>query len=116
LKKCIQAAQMPRSISFGNFYDTFFIVHHDHSWQYQGRGIPESLEEKLASRDDRADLVTVNLGPSSEWFMKSKNGRMWWSGISDELDKAIANILKDDHYLHFLDFGESGSYFVSYDD
>lgn len=116
LKKCLASAQQPRSVSFGSTYDTFFVVFHDGSWQYQGRGIPESLEEKLASRDDKADLVAVNLGPGGEWFIKARNGRMWWSGITEDLDKVIADILKDGHYLEFLDFGESGSYFVSYDE
>ena len=116
LKKCVASAQPPRSVAFGSSYDTFFVVFQDGSWQYEGRGIPESLEEKLASRDDRADLVAVNLGPSGEWFLKARNGRMWWSGISTELDQVIANILNAGNYLHFLDFGENGSYFVSYDE
>jgi hypothetical protein len=116
LKKCLQSAQPPRSVAFGSSYDTFFVVFHDGSWQYEGRGIPESLEEKLASRDDRADLDAVNLGPSGEWFLKARNGRMWWSGISTELDQVIANILNAGNFLHFLDFGENGSYFVSYDE
>ena len=115
LKKCVSTAQQPRSVSFGSTYDTFFVVFKDGSWQYQGRGIPESLEEKLAARDDRADLTCVNLGPSGEWFLKAKNGRMWWSGITEELDRVIADILNGGNYLHFLDFGENGSYFVSYD-
>jgi hypothetical protein len=116
LIKCINSAQQPRSVAFGSSYDTFFVVFHDGSWQYQGRGIPESLEEKLASRDDRADLALVNLGPGGEWFLKARNGRMWWSGISHELDKVIADILGAGHFLHFLDFGENGSYFVSFDE
>mmetsp|Transcript_2240 Transcript_2240/g.3777 ORF Transcript_2240/g.3777 Transcript_2240/m.3777 type:complete len:474 (+) Transcript_2240:100-1521(+) len=114
LKKSLASAKLPRSVAFGSTYDTFFIVFHDGSWQYQGRGIPESLEEKLASRDDRADLVTVNLGPSGEWFLKAENGRMWWSGITEELDSVLGQILNDG-YLHNMDFGENGSYFVSYD-
>ena len=116
IKKCLQTASPPKCVSFGGTYDTFFVIFQDGSWQYQGRGIPESLEQKLASRDDRADLVTVNLGPSGEWFVKARNGRMWWSGISVDLDRVIAKILNDGHYLHFLDFGENGSYFVSYDE
>jgi hypothetical protein len=116
LKNCLQSNQPPRSIAFGSSYDTFFVVFHDGSWQYEGRGIPASLEEKLASRHDRADLVAVNLGPSGEWFLKAKNGRMWWSGISTELDQLIAKILNAGNFLHFLGFGENGSYFVSYDE
>jgi len=116
VKKCLSEKHIPRSVAFGSTYDTFFVVFHDGSWQYQGRGIPSSLEEKLAAREDRPDLAAVNLGPAGEWFLKAKNGRMWWSGISPELDQVIANILNSGNYLHFLDFGDNGSYFVSYDD
>ena len=116
LKKCVNSGQQPRSVAFGSTYDTFFVVFSDGSWRYQGRGIPESLEEKLAARDDRADLVTVNLGPAGEWFLKARNGRMWWSGISEALDEVIADILSSGNFLHYLDFGEHDSYFVSYDE
>jgi hypothetical protein len=114
LKKALAAGKLPRSVAFGSTYDTFFVVFHDGSWQYQGRGIPETLEEKLASRDDRADLVSLNLGPSGEWFLKAENGRMWWSGITQDLDSVLSKILKEG-YLHSMDFGENGSYFISYE-
>lgn len=114
LKKAVAAAKLPRSVAFGSTYDTFFIVFHDGSWQYQGRGIPETLEEKLASRDDRADVISLNLGPNGEWFLKAENGRMWWSGITQDLDAALSKILKEG-YLHSMDFGENGSYFISYE-
>eukprot|EP00536_Pseudo-nitzschia_multiseries_P010711 jgi/Psemu1/307526/fgenesh1_kg.336_\ len=109
------AALLPRSVSFGATYDTFFVVFHDGSWQYQGRSIPKSLEEKLGERDDADDLVAVNLGPNGEWFMKAENGKMWWSGITPELDSVLKKITARG-YLHNMDFGENGSYFVSYDE
>ncbi|KAL3945075.1 MAG: hypothetical protein SGBAC_000866 [Bacillariaceae sp.] len=114
LKKCVAEHKLPRSVSFGKTYDTFFIVFHDGSWQYQGRGIPESLEEKLEERDCRADLVTVNLGPEGEWFLKAKNGRMWWNEISDELDGEINDILDSGKYIYHMDFGAGGSFFLSF--
>lgn len=114
LKLCIAEKKIPRSVSFGKTFDTFFVVFHDGSWQYQGRGIPESLEEKLEERDCKADLVTVNLGPQGEWFLKAKNGRMWWNEISEELDQEINDILDSGKYLHFMDFGEGGSFFLSF--
>jgi hypothetical protein len=114
LKKQLAEASLPRSVAFGSTYDTFFVVFEDGSWQYQGRGIPQTLEEKLASRDDRADLVAVHLGPSGEWFLKAENGRMWWSGITQDLDAVLARILKEG-YLNSMDFGENGSYFVTYE-
>eukprot|EP00980_Cylindrotheca_fusiformis_P020981 scaffold7987_cov200-Cylindrotheca_fusiformis.AAC.10 len=113
LKKCVKEKKSPLSVAFGGSYDTFFVVFSDGSWQYEGRGIPETLEDILEERDYRADLVTVNLGPNGEWFLKAKNGRMWWNGVSDSLDKEIAHILKSGRHLNAIDFGESGSYFMS---
>jgi len=106
---------LPRSVAFGATYDTFFVVFNDGSWEYQGRAIPKSLEKKLRERDDVDDLVLCNLGPTGEWFLKAENGKMWWSGISPELDSVLKKITKNG-YLHSMDFGENGSYFVSYDE
>ena len=109
------AANLPRSVAFGATYDTFFVVFNDGSWEYQGRSIPKSLEKKLRERDDAADIVICNLGPNGEWFLKAENGKMWWSGITPELDMVLKKITKTG-YLHNMDFGENGSYFVSYDE
>jgi len=105
----------PRSVSFGSTYDTFFVVHNDGSWEYQGRGIPAELEDKLADRLDRSDIVCVTLGPNKEWFLKAENGRMWWGGISSELDTLVQDLLESDRYLDFMCFGDDGSFFLSYD-
>jgi hypothetical protein len=55
------------------------------------------------------------LGPSGEWFLRARNGRLWWGGTSEEMDNSIQELLDAGHYLNFLDFGEEGSYFISYD-
>ena len=114
-KELRKARKTPASVAFGTSYDTFFVVFEDGSWIYQGKGIPEELEEKLSAREDRPDLRCVNLGPSGEWFMRARNGRLWWGGISDEMDESITALLDNGHFLNFLDFGEDGSYFISYD-
>lgn len=105
----------PMSVSFGQSWDTFFVVFSDGSWKLAGRTIPDDLEEKLAAREDRPDLVCCHLGPSGEWFLKTRSGRMWWGGISDEADAAIIDLLDSGHEINVLDFGEDGSYYVSYD-
>jgi hypothetical protein len=105
----------PRSVAFGNSYDTFFVVFADGSWKFHGRSIPQALADKLRDRNDKADLVCVNLGPHGEWFLRTQNGRMWWGGISEELDVVTQDILQAGNFLHFIDFGEDGSYFLSHD-
>ena len=105
----------PLSVAFGSSFDTYFLVFHDGSWKYQGRGIPVELEDKLIARQERDDLVCVNLGPQGEWFLRASNGRMWWGNVSGELDAALSELLDQGHYLNRIDFGDDGSYFISYD-
>ena len=114
-KELRKAKHPPASVAFGSTYEAFFVVFKDGSWKYEGRGIPEELQLKLENREERADLRCVNLGPAGEWFLRAKNGRMWWGGISEEMDQSIQILLDDGHSLSFLDFGEAGSYFISYD-
>jgi hypothetical protein len=105
----------PQSVAFANTYDSYFVVFRDGSWSFNGRSIPEGLKLKLHQRNDKDDLVCVNLGPGGEWFLKAENGRMWWGGVSKETEYAIAELLECGKELITLDFGDEGSYFVSYD-
>ena len=102
----------PRCVAFGAGFDSYFVVHHDGSWESSSKGMPEGLSDKLNEIDN---LMCVTLGPKGEWFMRTENGRLFWGGIGDELDELIQSLLEQDRYLNFLDFGEDGSYFVSYD-
>jgi hypothetical protein len=107
------------SVAFGAQFDSFFLVFSDGSCHQQGRGIPSGLQEYLAAhRTDISgcsDLACVNLGPSGEWFVRFKDCRFGFGGLSREMDDAIQELLDDHHSLNFIDFGENGSYFVSYD-
>lgn len=113
LDKCLKRESTPRSVAFGDKYDSFFVVFDDGTWECNDA--PEELMDKLADREDRPDLVCVTLGPEGEWFLRCRNGRMWWGGISEELDYMIQSLLESDRYLNFLDFGDISSYFLSYD-
>jgi hypothetical protein len=115
----------PLSVTFGSTYDAFFIVYHDGSYKYQGRGIPHDLIEKLTTSTSTINhqgsnniivLSYVTLGPSGEWFVRSQDGTVIeWGGISRDMENAIQELLDNGHTINFLDFGENGSYFVSYD-
>eukprot|EP00544_Gedaniella_sp_CCMP2646_P012528 CAMPEP_0202482064 /NCGR_PEP_ID=MMETSP1361-20130828/1515_1 /ASSEMBLY_ACC=CAM_ASM_000849 /TAXON_ID=210615 /ORGANISM="Staurosira complex sp., Strain CCMP2646" /LENGTH=374 /DNA_ID=CAMNT_0049109785 /DNA_START=84 /DNA_END=1208 /DNA_ORIENTATION=- len=110
LKNCRLA---PRSVAFGEKYDSYFVVFEDGSWECND--IPEELNDKLADRVDHPDLVCVTMGPSGAFFLRAASGKMWWGGISEELDIMIQSLLETDRYLNFIDFGEDSSYFLSYD-
>lgn len=114
-KELKNLSEPPRSVAFGHSYDAFLIVHHDGSYKYQGRGIPADLDDKLAAHTEREQLACVNMGPSGEWFLRTQDGRVGWGGISDDMEKAIQELLDDGHFLNMLCFGENGSYFISYD-
>jgi methyltransferase-like protein len=89
----------PLSVAFGSTYDAFCIVYDDGTYKHHGRGIPNAFIERLAASTTTSQAVpsmllsSVTLGPSGEWFIR----------------------YQDRHTINFLDFGENGSYFVSYD-
>jgi len=107
-----KAKKQPVSVAFGSTYDTFSVVFADGSWKCGGRAVPAEFESKLGKR---RDVHTANLGPEGEWFLKLNNKKMWWGGIHSELEQAIEDLMDSGHQLHFLDFGDDGSDFVSYD-
>lgn len=114
LEKCLKNCRStPRSVAFGDTYNSYFVVFEDGTWECND--IPEELNDKLADRLDHPDLVCVTMGPSGAWFLRAASGKMWWGGISEELDYMIQNLLETDRYLNFIDFGEDSSYFLSYD-
>ena len=113
LDKCLKRRSTPRSVAFGDKYDSYFVVFEDGSWECND--VPKDLLDKLEARKDKPDLVCVTLGPNGEWFLRARNGRMWWGNISEELDEMIQNLLESDRYLNFIDFGDDSTYFLSYD-
>lgn len=117
LDDCLKRHAMHKtvaSVAFGKKKYTFFVVFTDGSWEYHG-DIPEGLEEKLTDRGDMADLICVTLGPSGEWFLKARNGRMWWGDVSEELDELMDELKEEGRVPCYVDFGEYGSYFVAHD-
>ena len=104
----------PTTVAFGSSYDTYVIVFADGTHKCGGKHAPSELQEHL--RNNATSWSCVTLGPEGEWFVRSQHdGRVGWGGVSEELDQAIRELLAADHSLNFLDFGENGSYFISYD-
>jgi len=58
--------------------------------------------------------VYINFTHRFPCSVKSKNGRVWWEGVSDEADEALAEVLAEDgeNELRFVDFGTEGTYFL----
>ena len=82
-----------RTVAFGEDWDTWFIVFNDGWWGWDG-DIPDGLLQRLKSRDLRADLTCVSLGPSGEWYVSAQNGKAWWGGMDDD-QLEIAGRYKD---------------------
>lgn len=101
------------SVAFGKQLDDFFVVMSDGSWEAHG-SLPPGLEGLMSDRKSRADLLWVALGINGEWCVKSQNGRVWWGGVSDEVDEALSEILAEDgaNELRFIDFGKDETYFL----
>lgn len=58
------------------------------------------------------DLQSVSLGPGGEWYLETKNGRMWWGGLSQQAYDDLKGI---EDRVTFLDFGENDAYFLRYE-
>lgn len=130
-----QLSHPPASVAFGGPHEAYLLVLADGTWNASGSGgnggghnnsssnhkgqLPADLDAKLVQfRRDQTRLACATLGPAGEWFLRSRDGgrgRVSWGGVSSELDGAVHELLAADRRINFLDFGENGSYFVSYD-
>ena len=98
------------SLAFGKAIDDFFLVRSDGSWHSNGN-LPEGLEDLLDKRNDNIDLEFVSIGPDNEWAVKDKSGRIYWGGVSEEVDERLGEIL-DYSDVFWIDFGLQESYFL----
>ena len=115
LKDIHTSSKRISSLAFGQENSTYFIVYEDGSYTYsRQQGIPSGLLVKLKERKNLQDVACVSLGPEGEWFLKAKNGRMWWGGVSSELDDEYNNVIARKMKLKFVSFGEDGSYFMTF--
>ncbi len=104
-----------KCIAFGKSKEDFFCVYEDGSWKCHGN-MPGGLEKLMADRDHLGDLHCVTLGANGEYFVKAMNGRMWWGGVTDEIDQVFDEMVSElNKTLEFVDFGDgAGSYFMIY--
>lgn len=104
-----------KTVSFGSDDTSYFIVFADGSWQYEGEAIPEGLDSKLNQRELRDDISWVALGLDQEWFLQARNGRIWWGNVTEEVEVLFEEISESNgKKVNFVDFGQYGSYFLSY--
>ncbi|CAD7926944.1 unnamed protein product [Amoebophrya sp. A120] len=98
-----------KCVSFGEDYNTWFIVFKDGAYSSQGN-IPASLS-KLLNQRNLADLEFVSLGPDGDYFVRAMNGRSWWNlpvHISNDLNKET----KAGASVKSIYFGSAGNVFV----
>jgi len=102
------------SVAFGKELDDFFIVFTDGSWECDGE-LHKGLDKLLNDRGNRADLLWVSLGPDNEFCVKARNGRVWWGGVSDEINEALFDITEGSETdVKYISFGVDGSYFLTH--
>ena len=98
------------SVTFGKKFKSYFIVFSDGSWE-SGDEIPTGLNEIILERSSLLDFSSVSIGPNQEWFLKTKDGKVLWGGISRKLQARVAQL--GDRITN-MDFGDGGSYIVQY--
>ena len=52
---------------------------------------------------------------SGEWFVKGRNGKMWWGGTSDDFDDLMDYLEESERSPTFVDFGQYNAYFVTHE-
>ena len=103
------------SVAFGREIEDFFVVFTDGSWECDGF-LHKGLDKLLDDRGNLADLLWVSLGPDNQWCLKARNGRVWWSGVSDEISEALFDITDArETDVKYISFGVDDSYFLLFD-
>jgi len=103
------AKRSVRSVAFGKNYNTWFVVHSDGDYEWNGK-IPYGLEQVLNAHDHK--LKCVSLGGNNEWYLEASTGEAWWNGISETMSDCVENI-KDQ--ITFMDFGDEWEWIVRYE-
>jgi len=96
-----------KTIAFGETWNSYFIVYEDGGYSY--KGIPYHVNDII--QKNQCEIECVSLGPKGEYFMKMKNGRVWWGGMSYNAMNKV-NRLKD--RVKFIDFGENETFVCRY--
>ncbi len=99
-----------KTVAFGEDWDTYFVVFADGGWNWGGT-IPYALSDLLGRRNKKGDLECVSLGPAGEYYLKAKNGRAWWGGMTTE---NLATATKHRDRIEFMDFGDDDTFFLRY--
>jgi len=105
-----------RCVAFGRAIDDVFVVYQDSTWKRGGK-MPEGLEQLLKEEKNISDnLDCVTMGANGEYFVKSKDGQMFWGGVSDKITQVFNEQEEENKTLEFIDFGgtpgSAGSYFM----
>ena len=98
------------SVAFGEDWDTWFIVFTDGYWGCNGH-VPSALTDVIKSRNCRADLEFVSLGPNGEYCMVAQNGSRWWRGSSEAFSKDTCGL---ENRVRRIYFGANSSYVTRY--
>jgi hypothetical protein len=99
------------SVAFGDD-DSWFVVFNDGFWECAGY-IPQGLLEIIDNQGGKqADLACVTLGPTGQWYVRTKQDRAWWGGISDGNSNTIHP--HKDRITHIV-FGDNDNLFLRYE-
>jgi hypothetical protein len=98
------------TVAFGED-GAWFSVYEDGWWDISG-SVPEGLIDIINKRKNRADLACVTLGPTGEWFLRAKNSKVWWGGLSDENTDTIRSY--KDRITNII-FGNNDNFFLRYE-
>mmetsp|Transcript_14142 Transcript_14142/g.21220 ORF Transcript_14142/g.21220 Transcript_14142/m.21220 type:complete len:357 (-) Transcript_14142:75-1145(-) len=103
-----------RCVAFGRATNDIVVVYEDGSWKHFGN-IPNGLNTLLTENGRASNIDCITMGANGEYFVKDKEGQMWWGGVSEVIDEIFNDMEEKGRDLQFVDFGcMKDSYFMMY--
>jgi hypothetical protein len=101
-------------VAFGRAVNDFIVVYEDGSWKHFGN-MPSGLNKLLTENGRANNIDCITMGANNEYFVKDKDGQLWWGGVSTMMDQVFNEMTEHGKELQFVDFGcMEDSYFMMY--
>jgi hypothetical protein len=103
-----------RCVAFGRAANDIVVVYEDGSWKHFGN-ISTGLNALLTDNGRASNIDCITMGANGEYFVKDKEGQMWWGGVSEVIEEVFNEMDENGRELQFVDFGcLNDSYFMMY--
>ena len=103
-----------KKVTFGCQNDSWFVLLDRGGYQYQGA--PSGFKEAHNSKKyAKKTIANVSWGPNGEWWARWTDGSWKANGLSDECNKKMDELKRDDWDVKEVVFGPNREWIIRYD-